>query len=125
MGYSVDREDQVSVSSIPFSEAMPMENPTEVKDKVIDIPDFLLSYKKTVINLVLMALIFFLVVRPLLKGLRRMSAETTLRIRELTAGGGQVQIPESGEGGRKEKVLEISAKKPEKTQQLLKGWINE
>ena len=125
MGYSVDREDQVSVSSIPFSEAMPMENPAEVKDRVMDIPDFLLTYKKTVINLVLVALVFFLVVRPLLKGLRRMSAETTLRVGELTAGGGQAQIPESGEGGRKDRVLEISAKKPEKTQQLLKGWINE
>jgi flagellar M-ring protein FliF len=125
MGYSVDREDQVSVSSIPFSEAMPMENQADVRDNVIDIPDFLMTYRKTVINLVLVTLVFFLVVRPLLKGLRRMSAETTLKIGELTAGGAQAQIPESTEGGRKEKVLEISTKKPEKTQQLLKGWINE
>jgi len=44
---------------------------------------------------------------------------------ELTAGGEQIQIPESGDGGRKERILEISNKKPEKTQQLLKGWINE
>ena len=125
MGYSVDREDQVSVSSIPFSEAMPMENQEEVTNNAIDIPDFLMNYRKTVINLVLVTLVFFLVVRPLLKGLRRMSAETTLKIGELTAGGVQAQIPESAEGGRKEKVLEISSKKPEKTQQLLKGWINE
>ena len=102
-----------------------MENQEEVTNNAIDIPDFLMNYRKTVINLVLVTLVFFLVVRPLLKGLRRMSAETTLKIGELTAGGVQAQIPESAEGGRKEKVLEISSKKPEKTQQLLKGWINE
>jgi flagellar M-ring protein FliF len=125
MGYSVDREDQVSVSSIPFSEAMPMEDQEGVKDQGIDIPDFLMTYRKTVINLVLVTLVFLLVVRPLLNGLRRMSQEMTLRVGELTAGGAQARIPESADGGRKEKVLEISAKKPEKTQQLLKGWINE
>jgi flagellar M-ring protein FliF len=125
MGYSLDREDQVSVSSIPFSEAMPMENQEVDRNNAIDIPDFLMTYRKTVINLVLVTLVFFLVVRPLLKGLRRMGAETTLKIGELTAGGVQAQIPESVEGRRKEKLLEISAKKPEKTQQLLKGWINE
>ena len=102
-----------------------MENPADFKNDVIDIPDFLVTYRKTVINLVLVTLVFFLVVRPLLKGLRRMGEETTLRMGELTSGGGPAQIPESGERGRKEKVLQISAKKPEKTQQLLKGWINE
>ena len=102
-----------------------MQNQEEDINTAIDIPDFLLTYRKTVINLVLVTLVFFLVVRPLLKGLRRMGTETTLKIGELTAGGVQAQIPESVEGGRKETLLEISAKKPEKTQQLLKGWINE
>ena len=55
----------------------------------------------------------------------RLSEETALRLGELSAGGAQAQIPESGEGGRKERVLEISNNKPKKTQQLLKGWINE
>jgi flagellar M-ring protein FliF len=125
MGYSEDREDQVSVSSIPFSEAMEMESPAELKDGPFEIPEVFMAYKKTIINLFLVTLVFFLVVRPLLKGLRRVSEETTLRVGELSAGGGQAQIPETGEGGRKDRVLEISNNKPEKTQQLLKGWINE
>jgi flagellar M-ring protein FliF len=125
MGYSEDREDQVSVSSIPFSEAMEIENPAELKGGQFDIPEIFMAYKKTIINLFLVTLVFFLVVRPLLKGLRRVSEETTLRVGELSAGGGQAQIPESGEGGRKDRALEISNNKPEKTQQLLKGWINE
>lgn len=123
MGYSEDREDQVSVSSIPFSEAMEMESPAELKGGQFDIPEVFMAYKKTILNLFLVALVFFLVVRPLLKGLRRVSEETAFRIGELSAGGGQAQIPESG--GRKDRVLEISNNKPEKTKQLLKGWINE
>jgi flagellar M-ring protein FliF len=125
MGYSEDREDQVTVSSVPFSEALQTESPAELKDGALDIPELFMAYKKTIINLFLVALVFFLVVRPLLKGLRRVSEETTLRLGELSAGGAQAQIPESGEVGRKDRILEISNNKPEKTQQLLKGWINE
>jgi flagellar M-ring protein FliF len=123
MGYSEDREDQVSVSSIPFSEGMEMESPAALKGGQFDILEVFMAYKKTIINLFLVALVFFLVVRPLLKGLRRVSEETALRLGELSAGGGQAQIPESG--GRKDRALEISNNKPEKTKQLLKGWINE
>ena len=125
MGYSEDREDQVSVSSMPFSEGMQMDSPAELRGGEFEIPEFLVAYKKTIINIFLVALVFFVVVRPLLKGLRRLSDETTLRVGELSAGGGPAQISESGEGGRKERILEISTNKPEKTQQLLKGWINE
>ena len=125
MGYSEDREDQVSVSSIPFSEAMQMESTSEPKGGAFDLPDFFMAYKKTIINLFLVTMVFFLIVRPLLRGLRKVSEETTLRLGELSAGGGQAQIPESGEGGRKDRILELSNNKPEKTQQLLKGWINE
>ena len=102
---------------------MEMESPAALKGGQFDIPEVFMAYKKTILNLFLVALVFFLVVRPLLKGLRRVSEETAFRIGELSAGGGQAQIPESG--GRKDRVLEISNNKPEKTKQLLKGWINE
>ena len=71
MGYSEDREDQVSVSSIPLSDAMEMESPVELKGGEFDIPEVFLAYKKTIINLFLVTLVFFLVVKPLLKGLRK------------------------------------------------------
>lgn len=125
MGYSEDREDQVSVSSIPFSEAMQTETATDIEGGRFDLPEFVMAYKKIIINLFLVTMVFFLIVRPLLRGLRRVGEETTLRLGELSAGSGQAQIPESGEVGRKERILQISNKKPEKTQQLLKGWINE
>ncbi|MBW2066581.1 MAG: flagellar M-ring protein FliF [Deltaproteobacteria bacterium] len=126
MGYDEDREDQVSVSSMPFNNPL-----TEVMEpyrgeRSFDILEVLKDHQRAIINLLLVMLVFLLVVRPLIKGLRNMGGEAVLQNKELPQGPEQyVQISEPEGKDRKEKILEITRQNPEKTTQLLKGWIGE
>ena len=85
------------------------------------------DYKKIIVNIVLIGLAFFLIVRPMLRGLRRMAGEGLFEGTELPAGRGEDyrQIPESGDMSQKEKIIQVSKSNPEKTEQLIKGWISE
>ena len=124
MGYNEDREDQVSVSSIEFSKVVPMDSKAHVEDnKYLKL---LQDYKKTIINLVLVIVVFFLIVRPLLKSVKNITKEVASARKELPVVSGEyAQIHESSKVGQKERVLEISASNPEGAQQLIKGWIGE
>ncbi|MBW1674871.1 MAG: flagellar M-ring protein FliF, partial [Deltaproteobacteria bacterium] len=124
MGYSDDREDKVSVSSMAFSEAISIDTKTEKEG--FDILKLVGDYRKTIINLLLAALVFFIIVRPLLKSIKKMARENILERKELPSGTeGYPQISESREMNQKEKALETVKRSPEKTEQLLKGWIGE
>jgi len=124
MGYSEDREDQVSVSSIPFSDMISMDS--NVEEEGLDVLRILGAYKKTIVNLFLVLLVFFLVVRPLLNGMKRITGETIFERAKLPSDTEEyAQIPELKDVSRKQKVLEVTKKSPEKTEQLLKGWIGE
>jgi len=126
MGFNEDREDRVSVSSIPFSEAVsiPMEGDTNIDGSKFNLLKLVGVYKKTVINLGLVALVFFLVVRPLLKSIKKVSTEAVIKAKELPEPSGEyAQISETHARNQKEKVLELTKRNPEKTHQLIKGWI--
>ena len=124
MGYSEDREDKVSVSSIAFSKKIPMETKTEKEG--FDILTLLSRYRKTIINLLLAALVFFIIIRPLLKSIKKMAGETILERKELPSGTDKyARISESSEMSQKEKALEAISRSPKKSEQLLKGWIGE
>ncbi len=126
MGYNEDREDQVSVNSMPFSEAISIDTGTEVGAEGFDILRLLGTHRKTIINLLLVVLVFFLIVRPLLKSLKKVAGETVFERKGLPPGAKEyTQIAESGEKSQKEKALEISRSSPERTEQLIKGWIGE
>lgn len=126
MGYSEDREDQVSVSSMPFSQAIQIDAKAEDWVKKFDILKLVGNYRKTIVNLLIVALVFFLVVRPLLKSIKKMTREAVLERKELPAGSKEyAQIPESGEISQKDRVLEISKNNPGKTDQIIKGWMGE
>ena len=129
MGYNEDREDQVTVSSIPFSgsAATPTEAIPEGEGIGTNIFKIVGDHKKIIVNIVLIGLAFFLIVRPLLRGIRRMSGEGLFEGTELPSGRGEDyrQIPESGDMSQKEKVIQVTKTNPEKTEQLIKGWINE
>lgn len=126
MGYNEDREDQVSVSSIPFAEAISGDTLPEGTGSSFDILRFIGNYRKTAINLVLVALVFFLVIRPLLRGLKKMTGEAISERLELPAGGrGYPRIPESAGMDQKDRALELSKSNPEKTEELIKGWVTE
>jgi len=127
MGYNIDREDQVSVSSIPFTEvsSMPVGKETE-PGGASEFLQLLRDYKRPLVNLLLVAAAFFFVVRPLLRSLKKMTKETAAERRELPGSQKEYdQLEESREPSRKEKVLELSRSNPEKTQKLIRGWIGE
>ncbi len=121
MGYSEDREDQVSVSSISFSEAIPTDIKAEKKG--FDVLRHVGNYRKTIVNLLLLALVFFLIVRPLLKSIKKATKETFER-KELPAGAREyTEIPGSKKMSPKDKLLELTKDDPERIEQVLKGWI--
>jgi flagellar M-ring protein FliF len=126
IGYSEDREDLVSVMSMPFSSEPAAEAEPESTGFLKGMQEAVASYKTTFLNAFLVLLVFFTIVRPLIKGLRRMAAEQGARGSETVLGGGAFpQIQAAGSLGTKEKVLAISKENPDKAYQLIKGWIAE
>jgi len=127
MGYNEDREDQVSVSSISFAGSAPMESNTGVKVSKFDqIVTIVKDYRRTIVNFLLVLIVFMLIVKPLLNSVKNITKEITVQSRELASVSGKYdRLPESKEMGRIERVREISHKDPEKAQQLVKGWIGE
>lgn len=124
MGYSDDREDQISVNSIPFSDNLPVEYAPE--EQAFDIMEMLQNSKKIIINLVLMILVFFLLIRPLMKSLKKMAAEPALERRQLAVAGNDTQeIGATVNMGRRDRVFEMAKTNPERTEQLIKGWIGD
>ncbi len=124
MGYSEDREDQISVSSIPFSDSMGLEDQPAVQN--FDVLQILNDSKKLLINIVLMILVFFLLIRPLLKSLKKMAYEPVFENQQLqTAAEGVQQLPAGENLDPRERVLEITKSEPVKTEQLIKSWISE
>ena len=126
MGYSEDREDQISLNSMSFSETVSADTLTESTGSKFDIMKLVGNYRRTIVNLLLVILVFFLVIRPLLKGLKKMTKAAMSETMELPAGtGGYPRIPESPGTGQKETALELSKSNPEKAEQLIKGWVAE
>jgi flagellar M-ring protein FliF len=127
MGYSEDREDQVTVSSISFSETPPMDNNIQPEAGKLDlILSIAKDYIKTIINLILIAMVFIFIVKPLLKSMKAVTKEAMFANEELTRVSEEyAQLPESRGVDMKNRVREISQKNPEKAQQLIRGWIGE
>ncbi|MBE9574814.1 MAG: flagellar M-ring protein FliF [Proteobacteria bacterium] len=126
MGYSQDREDQISLNSMSFSGSVSTDALAESAGSKFDIVKLVGNHKRTIVNLLLVFLVFFLVIRPLLKGLRKMTEEGMSETAELPAGTrGYARIPESPGLGQKERALELSKSNPEKAEQLIKGWVAE
>jgi flagellar M-ring protein FliF len=127
MGYNEDREDQVSVSSIPFAGSGHMEFNAETKvskfDQIVNIAK---DYRRTIVNFLLVVMVFMLIVKPLLKSIKNITKDVTVQLKELTSDSEKYdRLSESKEMGRIERVREISKNDPEKAQQLVKGWIGE
>jgi len=128
MGYDVDREDQVSVSSMPFTEtnSMPAQEETEKKGTAADVLKLVETYKRPLVNLLLVAAAFFLVVRPLLSSLKKVNKEAGSKRRKLPPDQREYgRIEESKLGNSRERVLELSRSDPGRTRQLIKRWVDE
>jgi len=126
MGYSEDREDKVSVRCIPFSDSMPVDMDNAVESSEFSPTTLLAKHRKTIFNFVLVILAFFLIVKPLLKSIKGITQGPALEGAELPPGTkGYVGISESSEMSKRERILEISNSNPEKTREVIKGWIGE
>jgi flagellar M-ring protein FliF len=125
MGFNEDREDQVSVQSVPFSSTPAMD---ETASSAADTPGFsrlLDQYGKTVFNLILIVAAFFLVVRPLLKSVKDIGTRAVNDKSMLPPGEDAVkQISESETGNTRQRAAELSAREPERTAAVVRNWLS-
>lgn len=126
MGYSEDREDLISVTSIPFSESVSVESQMGTEADSFDFMALLKDYRKTIINLFLLVAVFFVLVKPLLNALKNMPRDNFVSMKEIPANvQPSMQLTGGSAQGKREKVLEMGRSNPEKAEQLIKGWISE
>jgi flagellar M-ring protein FliF len=126
VGYSEDREDNVKVHLVPFPNTLSGEMKNSGEGQKTDWLKLIRSYKGTIFNFMLVVMVFLLVVRPLLKSIKNVAENVVIEKEALPPGAGEyAQI--SGPSGMSptERVREMAQKGPEKTQQLIKGWIGE
>ena len=126
MGYNAEREDQVYVSSFSL---------TGSQDQVFEVPGFdwksvLRQYSRSIINIFLIAIVFMFVVRPLLKSIKGINVYSEKTIKELPMGekGESIvtaSLPEPPEDvGMRENTIRIARENPERTEQLVRGWLH-
>ena len=123
MGYDENREDQVSVQSVPFSVSTAMElSEPFVADK-FDPMVILETYGKTIFNLFLIITAFFLVVRPLLKSVKGIQPEIAEETEALPPGQDIKQISEPETVNPRQRVIELTNQEPERTAAIIRSWI--
>jgi flagellar M-ring protein FliF len=125
MGFSEDREDQVSVQSAPFSAPLAMDDATSAAPDSPGFSRLLDQYGKTVFNLILIVTAFFLVVRPLLKSVKDIGTRAVNDRSALPPGEEAVkQISESEPHNSRQRAAELSAREPERTAAVVRNWIS-
>jgi len=127
MGYNEDRKDQVTVSSIAFSETAQTDNEIGMESGKVDLVlQIVKDYRKVIINLFLVAMVFIFIVKPLLNSMKGIAKYSVFANEELISVSEEyAQLMESKGMDKKNKVREITQSNPEKAQQLIKGWIGE
>jgi flagellar M-ring protein FliF len=126
MGFSEDREDQVSVQSVPFSApSLAMDEMTSVAADKPGFSRLLDQYGKTVFNLILIVTAFFLVVRPLLKSVKDIGTRAVNERGALPPGDESVkQIAGSETRNTRQRATELSASEPERTAAVVRNWLS-
>ena len=123
MGYDENREDQVSVQSVPFSTSVAMEMSDPFVSDKFNPTVFIESYGKMIFNLFLIVAAFFLVVRPLLKSVKGIQPEILEEAEALPHGQDIKQISEPETANPRQRVIELSNKEPERTAAVIRSWI--
>jgi flagellar M-ring protein FliF len=126
MGFNEDREDQVSVQSVPFKSDAAVEDMTMMDMEQPVISRFLEQYGKMIFNLILIVCAFFLVVRPLIKSVKDIGTKAGDGKNALPPGDESVkQISESEETRNpRQRVAELSAREPERAAAVVRSWIS-
>ena len=127
VGYNADRGDQVEVVNMPF------DNTTIMEDDVSNEPPlrkFWFPIIRFVIILLVVLMILFTVLRPLMRWLTNQRGEFEAghnlprTVGELEAEMGEAHGREEALSA-KERALELASNEPERTAQLIRGWLNE
>ncbi len=128
MGFDEDRGDQVYVSSFPLSISRDTGEASEVPG--INWLALGRQYLRTALNFVLVIFVFLFVVRPLLKSVKTIGTAAP-------GPGGQKALPTAARGAEsarlpepqglstRERTMKLAQDNAEKTEQVLKGWLNE
>jgi len=126
----IDREDQVSVASLPLSYMpdMQLETP-QAFDKV----RFVKQYGRSILNVLIVLAIFLCVIRPLLKAVKQVEpsrpeltvGEAEASVPSLPGTEDQKALPSPENMSDREKAIYLAEKDAEKTAALLKSWVNE
>ncbi len=128
MGYNEDREDQVSVRSIAFSRVLNDPSVQSMDEPAVGIREMLGEYRQVIVNLFLVLLIFFLIVRPLLKSFRNLPAKAVQEAQPQLAVEGAKPAPQlavENNRSQHERIISLIESNPEKTQQLIRSWLKE
>jgi len=129
MGYSEDREDQVSVESIPFS----MDEGWEVeKAPATGVDKFVDDYGKLGLNLLAILLVFLFVVRPLIRTLRDAGQGEADEMLEddddgvtVSIGGDAQAAGPLRDGTAQERAMRLVREDVDKAANIIKGWLGE
>jgi flagellar M-ring protein FliF len=92
------------------------------------IREMLGAYRQAIVNLLLVLLIFFFIVRPLLKSFRNLPAETVEEAQPRLAAEGAKAAPQlavEGSASQQERIAGLVESSPEKAQQLIRRWLKE
>ena len=129
MGYSADREDQVSVESFPFSD---MQDLQLEKPQGLDWVRLVRQFGRSALNLLLVLLVFFFVVRPLLRAFRDLKTEERApaladgpHSQAAIANEQREALPAPAGLSPRQQAAALAQKDVEKSAGLIKGWLNE
>lgn len=132
MGYSADRGDEVYVSSFPLSASNLDDLPAEAPG--FDWASLLRSHIKTILNIMLVFLVFFFVVRPLLKSTRDIGSNmratgqqaitAAAAVPALTDQQEALAAPPPMDEGLREKTSRVARENPERAEQMIREWLH-
>lgn len=132
MGYSADREDQVSVESIPFSSGEIWGKEPEQAGLGFQWANFRSDYGQPVANIAMIMLLFLFVVRPLVKTFKQVSTEGDDHLLEdkgveqlIFDDQGRPMLPKPRATTIQEKAMNLAREDINRAANIIKGWLSE
>lgn len=132
MGYSADREDQVSVESIPFSSGEIWTKESESAGFGFKWSEIKSEYGRPAANVLMVLLLFLFVVRPLLKTFQQVTAgDEDLLIEDKGAGRlvfddlGRPVLPKPRATTIQDRAMLLAREDINRAANIIKGWLSE
>lgn len=135
VGYNETRGDQITVSNIPFASDMGGDGGKTAENKWIQLAK---SYQKLLLNICLILVVLFFVIRPLMRRFQKLSAEAA-QAKLPAPSAGQDALPAGAEDPIASLLLEQPTDKysirkkssalvkynPEKATEIIRAWLKE